>query len=106
MRFRMICFMILLLHGDCFAQDGRNTAYPERYQLSLPDGWKRPKLLESLTTVLPLAVSELKDKMFCISCTAGYTVKLSIGSPEIVSETIQDQRDIKKTGCVPVLTNL
>lgn len=58
--------------------------FPEKYTVDIPYSWvKKTKIVKALTDVLPATTSELKDREFCLNCTAGYTVKLIIEDAKI-----------------------
>jgi hypothetical protein len=58
----------------------------KRYRLDLPKEWKRPKLIQAITDILPETIDELKDLEFCTSGKAAYNIRLAIDSIVISNE--------------------
>lgn len=54
--------------------------YADRYVLDLPEEWKKPKLIEAITEILPQTFNEYIDSnmQFCMDCNAPLIVLLII----------------------------
>lgn len=69
------------LFATVSAQSAQELPYhPNSYHLLLPEGWLKPKLIRAITDILPQTLEQLKDKDFCTSCKADYTVMLIMDS--------------------------
>jgi hypothetical protein len=60
--------------------------HPDRYRLDLPKEWKKSRLIDALTDILPQTIDELKDRDFCTEGKAAYSVKLAIDSLTVSNE--------------------
>jgi hypothetical protein len=76
----LLCIVTLLV----FAQPDTALRYfSDRYKLDIPEEWKKKKMIDAITEILPQTFSEYIDeeKQFCIDCKAGLTVMLVIDKP-------------------------
>ncbi len=57
--------------------------YADRYALDIPEEWKKPKLIEAITEILPKTFNEYIDsnKQFCVDCKADFAIMLMIDEP-------------------------
>ena len=72
-------------HGFTQAIDSL-AQHQNRYRLDLPKEWKRPKLMQAITDILPETIDELKDLEFCTAGKAAYNIRLAIDSIVISNE--------------------
>jgi hypothetical protein len=85
-----------------FAQDQDSIFnHPDRYRLDLPKVWNRHKVIEAITDILPQTIDELKDREFCTSGKAAYSVRLAIDSIVINNEQTSPPIEI---GSIPHYT--
>jgi hypothetical protein len=82
--------LVLLLTLQCLvavivsAQPDTSIRYfPDRYKLDIPEEWKKPKMIDAITEILPQTFQEYIDsnKQFCLDCRAGYTLMLVFDRP-------------------------
>ncbi len=72
-----------------------STRYrPNSYRLDLPADWLKPKTIRSITEILPATFVELKERDFCTSGKAGYTVRLMIDSIDVYDELSSNPQEI------------
>lgn len=92
----VLCF---LLGSAARAQQVKNRPnYPDRYQLDLPADWmKKPKLIRTITDILPKTLSQLEEKQFCTECRAGMRVSLLIDSLEVINENTSAPTQVGQT---------
>jgi hypothetical protein len=67
-----------------FAQADTSVRYfPDRYKLDIPEEWKKPKMIDAISEILPQTFDDYIDsnKQFCLDCNAGLTVMLVIDKP-------------------------
>jgi hypothetical protein len=77
-------FLLLYSSISVFAQpDTSGRYFPDRYKLDIPEEWKKPKMIEAISEILPQTFDDYIDsnKQFCLDCKAGLTVMLVIDRP-------------------------
>ncbi|HKB45277.1 MAG TPA: hypothetical protein VKC90_12840 [Chitinophagaceae bacterium] len=76
----VVIFLLSLAYSqnNSYAKDFSN-----RYRLDLPQEFLRPKIIRTITEILPVTIDELKGRDFCTSGEASYFVKLVIDSFDI-----------------------
>lgn len=77
----MLLLPVMLFFLYASSQTSDSLFYhPDRYRLDLPKEWKKHKLIEAITDILPQTIDDLKDRDFCTECKAGYYVRLNLDS--------------------------
>jgi hypothetical protein len=76
------------LAGLVMAQKKKDSLryHPNSYRLDLPPEWLKPKTMKVITEILPATIDELKEREFCTSGKADFTVRLLIDSVEVSNE--------------------
>jgi hypothetical protein len=95
--FIAIVLLFSTIHYSCsYKQSPAINNYPERYTLDIPNSWaKKTKTIKAITDIVPATAEELKDKQFCMNCTAGYTVKLIIENPIVETYSSENRGSVK-----------
>jgi hypothetical protein len=79
-----LTLLSFFLSFQLFAQPDTSVRYfPDRYKLDIPEEWKKPKIINAITEILPKTIGDYIDsnKQFCTECRAGLTVTLLIELP-------------------------
>jgi hypothetical protein len=80
-RFRILLTLFFFISIQSYSQtDTVARYYADRYVLDLPEEWKKPKLIEAITEILPQTFDEYIDsnRQFCMDCNAPLIVVLLI----------------------------
>jgi hypothetical protein len=77
--------LFISIHGTSQFIDSLQD-HPGKYRLDLPTGWKKPKLIETITDILAQTIDELKNRDFCTEGKAAYYVRLLIDSVTVSNQ--------------------
>jgi hypothetical protein len=83
-RFNTLIAAILFCSFNLLSQPDTSIRYfPDRYKLDIPEEWKKPKMIEAISEILPQTFGDYIDsnKQFCLDCGAGLTIMLLIERP-------------------------
>ena len=64
------------------------------YRLEIPEDWLKPKTIKPITEILPATFDELKERQFCTSGKAGYTIRLLIDSIDVYDELSSNPQEM------------
>lgn len=87
-RYKIKFLLLVLLFPACLVAQKKDSLinHRDRYRLDLPKEWNRPKLIETITDILPQTIEELRGKDFCMDGLAAFYVRLIIDSVTVSNQ--------------------
>jgi hypothetical protein len=95
----LLAFCFSFLISTASAQKDDLRYHPNSYKLELPDKWMKPKMIKTVTSVLSESLEELKEREFCTSGKADYSVQLLIDTLTYSNESTS--APLEKVGSTP-----